>query len=259
MNLLLRRNILHYKNNVLVFILITLLFAEKTINHEVTLFLETSQELIDFNRAIERTLHYDVTKDINSSRENSNSNSAALQYGLQIKSAFAMKRFKRAILYPTIIGKVNFKNMSFSTTSHWTSSSAYRSNLYLGLAPQLQLFNINYDSPMHFNIIPQVGLAGTKISGATDKDVKVIGAKAGLGATFQIKTNKKREKTRKFEGISLGTGFTYEHHLKGNQKFGRVYGETVGMAYDKTVSLPTGLYLIYFNIGYTIKKERNSI
>lgn len=151
-----------------------------------------------------------------------------------------------------LIGRLGYREFDFGNI-YGERVYAIQSQAYIGISPQWQINTKEYSSRFHVNIFPEIGLSSVRINGTSAKNVSVKNIKAGLGASLQIKLNNKRKVDSQFQGLSFGAGFTFEHHLKGNQLFGRVYGESIGEPYDRRIRYPTGLYLFYFNVGHILK------
>lgn len=245
-------------HNIRILLILILLFSvvigQRPLNNQIGISIETSDELRGFYDDVMDNLAYDVTKTINSQFSNDSTSYTWGQHSYYIKSSFHKIDLSRMIIYPTVIGSYGTKSLYYSNANYYSTHYMEKSHAYIGVSPILQLFRKEYSTPFHFNLVPQVGYSVVKISGATRQSVKVRNLRGGLGASLQIKLNKKRQPDKRFEGISVESGVLYDYHLDGQQYWGRIYGESVNTAYDRRIRYPAGLLLFYFNIGYVIKR-----
>lgn len=235
-------------------ILFSVVIGQRPLNNQIGISIETSDELRGFYDDVMDNLAYDVTKIINSQFSNDSTSYTWGQHSYYIKSSFHKIEFSKSILYPTIVGSFSTKRLYYSTANYNSPSLMKKTHAYLGVSPILQLFRKEYSSPIHFNVVPQFGYSLVKIAGATSKNVEAHNLRGGLGVSFQIKMNKKRQPLKRFEGISIESGLIYDYHINGQQNWGKIYGESVNSAYDRRIRYPASLSMFYFNVGYVIKR-----
>lgn len=259
MNLLQRKDTLLNNKHLqkfftLLLLLVAIVSARAPFYFETTLSVENSPELHNYYEALLDNLCYDVTSKVINPISSKIDSSYTAQISWQGKLSFFKIETPNTLIFPALQLRVGHKSFAISSKDYWTSASMSKYEGYIGFTPIWQFNTKRFDAPFHLLLVPQVGVANISMSGSSDEEVNVTNGRFGLGLSFQLKSNKKRKVKTMFHGLTVESGVTYDRYIKGEQHFGRIYGNNVGLSYDRRLSYPNGIYVIYCNMGYILKK-----
>lgn len=239
----------------LIFLFLSTLSAKPGFYMEQTISVETSPLLIDYYNDITKTLCFDITKKTENSLEQFFLDDCKTNINWQGKISWFTVELHRSLLIPSFIWEFGQRTITISSDKHIATASMSKAQSYTGFAPIWQFSSKDIRKTGHLLLSPQIGVAHVNITGSTDENTNLKTLRYGIGLIVQSKLNT-TQKEMKFFGFTAETGITIDHYLTGVRSFGRVYGEKIGLAYDRRVLYPKDIYLYYFNLGFVIKRIR---